>query len=118
MEQLVSRYKEIIDFDSNEQKLNVHVYENKYKFIDDYIRNNLMYLKISEPMSGEKYEQTFKKYLEELKSLTDSYRDDELVIVGVYGYNSNCIDTNTNDVNLYHMDEIDLLFEDMKDLYQ
>lgn len=117
MEDLVSVYSELRDFDSREDGLSLYVYKDKNHLMRDYVRDRLLYMKIDEPNYNEKYENTFKKYLEELRLLTNPFKDDELIILGIFSNDNNVIDINNSDVRLYHKDELDLLIEDIDILY-
>lgn len=117
MEKLVSIYNDVIDFDKNENKFTINVYNNKEHLIRDYIDSRLVDMKISEPNNNQKYENTFNKYLQELKSLTDSFKDDEVIFLGVFGYKNDNFDINNNDVRLYGLQDLDLLKEDIDNFY-
>lgn len=117
MDKLVSMYDEVLNHDSKDDGVRVFIYKDKDDLTKKYARDNLMRLKISEPITGEKYDDTFKKYLDEINSLIKPFRDDELIVVGVFGKYVENIDIGNTDVRVYHADELDLLVEDVKVLY-
>lgn len=117
MDKLVSMYDEVLNHDSKDDGVRVFIYKDKDDLTKKYARDNLMKLKISEPITGEKYDDTFKKYLDEINSLIKPFRDDELIVVGVFGKYVENIDIGNADVRVYHADELDLLVEDVKALY-
>ena len=63
----------------------VFIYKNKNDLVKKYVENNLMKLKVSEPITGEKYDDTFKEYLDEINSLIKPFKEDEVIVVGVFG---------------------------------
>lgn len=118
MEELVSMYDEVLNHDSRDDGVRVFIYKNKNDLVKKYVENNLMKLKVSEPITGEKYDDTFKKYLDEINSLIKPFKEDELIVVGVFGKYVDDIDIGNVDVRVYHADELDLLIEDVNSLYE
>ena len=118
MEELVSMYDEVLNHDSRDDGVRVFIYKNKNDLVKKYVENNLMKLKVSEPITGEKYDDTFKKYLDEINSLIKPFKEDELIVVGVFGKYVDDIDIGNVDVRVYHVDELDLLIEDVDSLYE
>lgn len=118
MEELVSMYDEVLNHDSRDDGVRVFIYKNKDDLVKKYVENNLMKLKVSEPITGEKYDDTFKKYLDEINSLIKPFKEDELIVVGVFGKYVDDIDIGNVDVRVYHADELDLLIEDVNSLYE
>lgn len=118
MDKLVSMYDEVLNHDSKDDGVRVFIYKDKDDLTKKYARDNLMRLKISEPITGEKYDDTFKKYLDEINSLIKPFKDDELIVVGVFGKYVESIDIGNTDVRVYHADELDLLIEDVNSLYE
>ena len=118
MEELVSMYDEVLNHDSRDNGVRVYIYKNKNDLVKKYVENNLMKLKVSEPITGEKYDDTFKKYLYEINSLIKPFKEDELIVVGVFGKYVDDIDIGNVDVRVYHADELDLLIEDVDSLYK
>lgn len=117
MEELVSMYDEVLNHDSRDDGVRVFIYKNKNDLVKKYVENNLMKLKVSEPITGEKYDDTFKKYLGEINSLIKPFKEDEIIVVGVFGKYVDDIDIGNVDVRVYHADELDLLIEDANSLY-
>jgi len=117
MEDLVNMYQEVLNFDNKNKDLRVYVFSNKDDLIKKYVENNLMSMKIDEPITGEKYDIKFKKYLEEVKLLCNTFSNTEIIIIGVYGLYVDSIDINSNDVRLYHLHEIELLSDDIREYY-
>lgn len=117
MEELVSIYGEVLNHDKRDDGVRVYMYKNKNDLVKKYVENNLMKLKISEPITGEKYDDTFKKYLDEINSLIKPFKEDEVIVVGVFGKYVDDIDIGNVDVRVYHADELDLLIEDVYSLY-
>ena len=117
MEELVSMYDEVLNHDSRDDGVRVFIYKNKNDLVKKYVENNLMKLKVSEPITGEKYDDTFKKYLDEINSLIKPFKEDEVIVVGVFGKYVDSIDIGNVDVRVYHVDELDLLIEDVNSLY-
>lgn len=118
MEELVSMYDEVLNHDSRDDGVRVFIYKNKNDLVKKYVENNLMKLKVSEPITGEKYDNTFKKYLDEINSLIKPFKEDGLIVVGVFGKYVDDIDIGNVDVRVYHADELDLLIEDVNSLYE
>lgn len=118
MEELVSMYDEVLNHDSRDDGVRVFIYKNKNDLIKKYVENNLMKLKVSEPITGEKYDDTFKEYLDEINSLIKPFKEDEVIVVGVFGKYVDDIDIGNVDVRVYHVDELDLLIEDVDSLYE
>ena len=118
MEELVSMYDEVLNHDSRDDGVRVFIYKNKNDLVKKYVENNLMKLKVSEPITGEKYDDTFKKYLDEINSLIKPFKEDEVIVVGVFGKYVDDIDIGNVDVRVYHADELDLLIEDVNSLYE
>ena len=118
MEELVSMYDEVLNHDSRDDGVRVFIYKNKNDLVKKYVENNLMKLKISEPITGEKYDDTFKEYLDEINSLIKPFKEDEVIVVGVFGKYVDDIDIGKVDVRVYHADELDLLIEDVDSLYE
>ena len=118
MEELVSMYDEVLNHDSRDDGVRVFIYKNKNDLVKKYIENNLMKMKISEPITGEKYDDTFKEYLDEINSLIKPFKEDEVIVVGVFGKYVDDIDIGNVDVRVYHADELDLLIEDVNSLYE
>ena len=118
MEELVSMYDEVLNHDSRDDGVRVFIYKNKNDLVKKYVENNLMKLKVSEPITGEKYDDTFKEYLDEINSLIKPFKEDEVVVVGVFGKYVDDIDIGNVDVRVYHADELDLLIEDVNSLYE
>lgn len=118
MEELVSMYDEVLNHDSRDDGVRVFIYKNKNDLVKKYAENNLMKLKISEPITGEKYDYTFKEYLDEINSLIKPFKSDEVIVVGVFGKYVDDIDIGNSDVRVYHADELDLLIEDVDSLYE
>lgn len=118
MEELVSMYDEVLNHDSRDDGVRVYIYKNKNDLVKKYVENNLMKLKVSEPITGEKYDDTFKKYLDEINSLIKPFKEDELIVVSVFGKYVDDIDIGNVDVRVYHADELDLLIEDVNSLYE
>lgn len=118
MEELVSMYDEVLNHDSRDDGVRVYMYKNKNDLVKKYVENNLMKLKISEPITGEKYDNTFKKYLDEINSLLKPFKENEVIVVGVFGKYVDDIDIGNVDVRVYHADELDLLIEDVNLLYE
>lgn len=118
MEELVSMYDEVLNHDSRDDGVRVYIYKNKNDLVKKYVENNLMKLKVSEPITGEKYDDTFKKYLDEINSLIKPFKEDEVIVVGVFGKYVDDIDIGNVDVRVYHVDELDLLIEDVNSLYE
>lgn len=118
MDNLVSMYNEVLNHDSKDNGVRVFIYKDKDDLTKKYVRENLMRLKIDEPITGEKYDDTFKKYLNEINSLIKPFKDDELIVVGVFGEYVESIDIGNTDVRVYHADELDLLIEDVNLLYE
>lgn len=117
IEELVSMYKEVLDFDNKSDDLRIYVFANKDDLVRKYIEKNLLGMKIKEPITGEKYDDTFKEYLEEIRILCNSFEPREIIIIGVYGKYVDSIDIHNNDVRLYHLNEISLLSDDIKQYY-
>lgn len=117
MEELVNIYDEVLNHDNRDDGVRVYMYKNKDDLVKKYVENNLMKLKISEPITGEKYDDTFKKYLDEINSLIKPFKEDEVIVVGVFGKYVDDIDIGNVDVRVYHADELDLLIEDVYSLY-
>lgn len=118
MEELVNIYDEVLNHDNRDDGVRVYMYKNKNDLVKKYVENNLMKLKISEPITGEKYDDTFKKYLDEINSLIKPFKEDEVIVVGVFGKYVDDIDIGNVDVRVYHADELDLLIEDVYSLYE
>lgn len=118
MEELVNMYDEVLNHDSRDDGVRVFIYKNKNDLVKKYVENNLMKLKISEPITGEKYDDTFKEYLDEINSLIKPFKEDEVIVVGVFGKYVDDIDIGNVDVRVYHADELDLLIEDVDSLYE
>ena len=118
MEELVNMYDEVLNHDSRDDGVRVFIYKNKNDLAKKYVENNLMKLKISEPITGEKYDDTFKEYLDEINSLIKPFKEDEVIVVGVFGKYVDDIDIGNVDVRVYHADELDLLIEDVDSLYE
>ena len=118
MEELVNIYDEVLNHDNRNDGVRVYMYKNKNDLVKKYVENNLMKLKISEPITGEKYDDTFKKYLDEINSLIKPFKEDEVIVVGVFGKYVDDIDIGNVDVRVYHADELDLLIEDVYSLYE
>ena len=118
MEELVNIYDEVLNHDNKDDGVRVYMYKNKNDLVKKYVENNLMKLKISEPITGEKYDDTFKKYLDEINSLIKPFKEDEVIVVGVFGKYVDDIDIGNVDVRVYHADELDLLIEDVYSLYE
>lgn len=118
MEELVNMYDEVLNHDSRDDSVRVFIYKNKNDLVKKYVENNLMKLKISEPITGEKYDDTFKEYLDEINSLIKPFKEDEVIVVGVFGKYVDDIDIGNVDVRVYHADELDLLIEDVDSLYE
>ena len=118
MEELVSMYDEVLNHDSRDDGVRVYMYKNKNDLVKKYVENNLMKLKVSEPITGEKYDNTFKEYLDEINSLIKPFKEDEVIVVGVFGKYVDDIDVGNVDVRVYHADELDLLIEDVNSLYE
>lgn len=118
MEELVNIYDEVLNHDNRDDGVRVYIYKNKNDLVKKYVENNLMKLKISEPITGEKYDDTFKKYLDEINSLIKPFKEDEVIVVGVFGKYVDDIDIGNVDVRVYHADELDLLIEDVYSLYE
>ena len=118
MEELVNMYDEVLNHDSRDDGVRVFIYKNKNDLVKKYVENNLMKLKISEPITGEKYDDTFKEYLDEINSLIKPFKEDEVIVVGVFGKYVDDIDIGKVDVRVYHADELDLLIEDVDSLYE
>ena len=118
MEELVSMYDEVLNHDSRDDGVRVFIYKNKNDLVKKYVENNLMKLKVSEPITGEKYDDTFKEYLDEINSLIKPFKEDEVIVVGVFGKYVDDIDIGNVDVRVYHVDELDLLIEDVNSLYE
>lgn len=118
MEELVSMYDEVLNHDSRDDGVRVFIYKNKNDLVKKYVENNLMKLKVSEPITGEKYDDTFKEYLDEINSLIKPFKEDEVIVVGVFGKYVDDIDIGNVDVRVYHADELDLLIEDVDSLYE
>lgn len=117
MEDLVSVYKDKLDFDSNSKDIRVFIFKNKDDLINKYVDRNLIKMKIDEPNNNQKYDDKFKSYLEELKLLLNPFSKDEVIVVGVFGKNIENIDINNNDVRLYRIEEFSLLIEDVNHFY-
>lgn len=118
MEELVSMYDEVLNHDSRDDGVRVFIYKNKNDLVKKYVENNLMKLKVSEPITGEKYDDTFKEYLDEINSLIKPFKEDEVIVIGVFGKYVDDIDIGNVDVRVYHADELDLLIEDVDSLYE
>lgn len=118
MEELVSMYDEVLNHDNRDDGVRVFIYKNKNDLVKKYVENNLMKLKVSEPITGEKYDDTFKEYLDEINSLIKPFKEDEVIVVGVFGKYVDDIDIGNVDVRVYHVDELDLLIEDVNSLYE
>ena len=118
MEELVNMYDEVLNHDSRDDGVRVFIYKNENDLVKKYVENNLMKLKVSEPITGEKYDDTFKEYLDEINSLIKPFKEDEVIVVGVFGKYVDDIDIGKVDVRVYHADELDLLIEDVYSLYE
>lgn len=118
MEELVNMYDEVLNHDSRDDGVRVFIYKNKNDLVKKYVENNLMKLKISEPITGEKYDDTFREYLDEINSLIKPFKEDEVIVIGVFGKYVDDIDIGKVDVRVYHADELDLLIEDVDSLYE
>lgn len=118
MEELVSMYNEVLNHDKVDDDIRVFVFKDTDDLIKKYVEANLMEMKVSEPISGEKYEDTFNKYLQDINSLIKPFEDNEIIVVGVFGKYVDRIDIGNVDVRVYHVDEIDLLVEDIQDSYK
>lgn len=118
MEELVNMYDEVLNHDSRDDGVRVFIYKNKNDLVKKYVENNLMKLKISEPITGEKYDDTFREYLDEINSLIKPFKEDEVIVIGVFGKYVDDIDIGNVDVRVYHADELDLLIEDVDSLYE
>lgn len=118
MEELVSMYDEVLNHDSRDDGVRVFIYKNKNDLVKKYVENNLMKLKVSEPITGEKYDDTFREYLDEINSLIKPFKEDEVIVIGVFGKYVDDIDIGNVDVRVYHADELDLLIEDVDSLYE
>lgn len=118
MEELVSMYDEVLNHDSRDDGVRVFIYKNKNDLVKKYVENNLMKLKVSEPITGEKYDDTFREYLDEINSLIKPFKEDEVIVIGVFGKYVDDIDIGNVDVRVYHADELDLLIEDVDLLYE
>lgn len=117
IEELVEVYNEVLNHDNKGNGVRVFIYKNKDDLVKKYVEDNLMKLKVSEPVTGKKYDDTFKKYLDEVNSLIKPFKDDELIVVGVFGKYVDKIDIGNVDVRVYHFDELDLLIEDVNEIY-
>lgn len=118
MEELVNMYDEVLNHDSRDDGVRVFIYKNKNDLVKKYVENNLMKLKVSEPITGEKYDDTFREYLDEINSLIKPFKEDEVIVIGVFGKYVDDIDIGKVDVRVYHADELDLLIEDVDSLYE
>ena len=118
MEELVNMYDEVLNHDSRDDSVRVFIYKNKNDLVKKYVENNLMKLKVSEPITGEKYDDTFREYLDEINSLIKPFKEDEVIVIGVFGKYVDDIDIGNVDVRVYHADELDLLIEDVDSLYE
>lgn len=118
MEELVNMYDEVLNHDSRDDGIRVFIYKNKNDLVKKYVENNLMKLKVSEPITGEKYDDTFREYLDEINSLIKPFKEDEVIVIGVFGKYVDDIDIGNVDVRVYHADELDLLIEDVDSLYE
>lgn len=118
MEELVNMYDEVLNHDSRDDGVRVFIYKNKNDLVKKYVENNLMKLKVSEPITGEKYDDTFREYLDEINSLIKPFKEDEVIVIGVFGKYVDDIDIGNVDVRVYHADELDLLIEDVDSLYE
>lgn len=117
IEELVSTYTEALTFDKQMDDLRVYVYKDKKDLISKYINMYKLRMKVNEPKHGEKYEEKFDRFLKELNMLCTSFKENDIIIVGVYGEGADKIDIGVNDVRLYHVDELEFLQEDIRSYY-
>lgn len=118
MEELVSIYNDVLDHDSKSNSVRLFVYKNKEDFVKKYVEENLMRMKVSEPNHTEKYENTFKKYLDNINMIISPFGEDEIIIVGVFGDYVDKIDIGKSDVRVYSIKDISFLIDDMEDSYK
>ena len=118
MEELVSIFNSKFDVFIPKKDFKLYVYKNKADLVSKYVDRNLIKMKMDEPLRSEKYDDTFKFYLEEINMLSQTFNDTEPILVGVFGYRTDWIRIGENDVKLYHVEDINLVVEDMNEFYQ
>lgn len=117
MEDLVSVYNEVLDHDNKDNSIRLFVFKDKHDFVKKFTEENLMQMKISEPNHGEKYEDTFKKFLDNINMVIEPFGDNEVIIVGVFGKHVGKIDIGNADVRVYNIREISFLIDDIEKMY-
>src|SRR5690606_5854970 len=118
IEELVAVYQEVLNFDKKTDDLRVYVFKDKHDLMKKYVEENLLQMKLKEPITGEKYDNKFKEFLEEIRVLSNTFSNDEIIIIGVYGKYVDSINIHDNDIRLYHISEISLLADDIKEYYR
>jgi len=118
IEELVAVYQEVLNFDKKTDDLRVYIFKDKHDLMKKYVEENLLQMKLKEPITGEKYDNKFKEFLEEIRVLSNTFSNDEIIIIGVYGKYVDSINIHDNDIRLYHISEISLLADDIKEYYR
>lgn len=118
IEELVSVYNKVTAHDNKENSLNVMVYRNKDDFVKKYVEKNLLNMKIDEPIHGERYDDTFKDYMDKINMILSAYDEDELIIVGVFDKYPENWSIGESDIRVYDIDNIDFLMEDVSEYYK
>lgn len=117
MEELVSIYNEVLDHDNKDDGVRLFVFKDKHDFVKKYVEENLMTMKINEPNHGEKYEDTFKDFLNNINMVIEPFGDNEIIIVGVFGKYVDKIDIGNADVRVYNLGDISFLIDDIEKTY-
>lgn len=118
IEELVAVYQEVLNFDKKTDDLRIYIFKDKHDLMKKYVEENLLQMKLKEPITGEKYDNKFKEFLEEIRVLSNTFSNDEIIIIGVYGKYVDSINIHDNDIRLYHISEISLLADDIKEYYR
>lgn len=118
IEEVVSIYNEVMAHDNKGKGLNVMIYKNKDDFVKKYIEENLMSMKIDEPIHGERYDSKFKSYLDKINMILSAYEEDELIIIGVFDEYPENWSIGESDIRAYDIDNIDFLMEDIYEYYK
>lgn len=117
MEKLVSVYKRVMEHDNKSDGVRLFVFKNKNDFMKKYVEDNLIKMKIKEPIHGEKYEDTFDVFLNNINMVIEPFGEEEVIIVGVFGEYVDSIDIGNADVRVYNLGDISFLIDDIERAY-
>lgn len=119
MDKIVDLYQDKLYFDNNPDGVLIHVFKNKEDLLNKYVISNLFNMKLDEPIRGESYDENFKRYLEELKSLSAYMGEEQQIIIALFGVyeNIDIKDIQNIDTRVYSIKDFEVLISDIKDFY-